>query len=46
MRILAFGAHPDDIEVGMGGTIARYTEAEHNVIMIIAMVPNKQDRYK
>ena len=25
MRVLAFGAHPDDIEIGMGGTIALHT---------------------
>ena len=24
--ILAFGAHADDVEIGMGGTIAKYTE--------------------
>ena len=24
MRILVFGAHPDDMEVGMGGTIAKH----------------------
>ncbi|MFC7392653.1 bacillithiol biosynthesis deacetylase BshB1 [Scopulibacillus cellulosilyticus] len=25
LDILAFGAHPDDVEIGMGGTIARHT---------------------
>lgn len=25
LHILAFGAHPDDVEIGMGGTIAKYT---------------------
>ena len=24
--ILAFGAHPDDVEIGMGGTIAKYVQ--------------------
>ena len=24
LDILAFGAHPDDVEIGMGGTIAKY----------------------
>jgi N-acetylglucosamine malate deacetylase 1 len=24
LHILAFGAHPDDVEIGMGGTIAKY----------------------
>ncbi|MHC0036134.1 bacillithiol biosynthesis deacetylase BshB1 [Pseudoneobacillus sp. C159] len=26
LKILAFGAHADDVEIGMGGTIAKYTE--------------------
>ncbi len=42
MRVLAFGAHPDDIEVGMGGTIARYSKNKHDVIMVIATIPNKR----
>lgn len=25
LHILAFGAHPDDVEIGMAGTIAKYT---------------------
>lgn len=25
VEILAFGAHPDDVEIGMGGTIAKHT---------------------
>lgn len=25
LDILAFGAHPDDVEIGMGGTIAKFT---------------------
>ena len=24
--ILAFGAHADDVEIGMGGTIAKYVQ--------------------
>jgi LmbE family N-acetylglucosaminyl deacetylase len=24
LHILAFGAHPDDVEIGLGGTIALY----------------------
>jgi N-acetylglucosamine malate deacetylase 1 len=27
VNILAFGAHSDDVEIGMGGTIAKYTNA-------------------
>lgn len=40
MNILVFGAHPDDLEVGMGGTIAKYTEKDHNVLMVVASSPN------
>ncbi|MBW7459094.1 PIG-L family deacetylase, partial [Paenibacillus sepulcri] len=25
--ILAFGAHPDDVEIGMGGTLAKHAHA-------------------
>ncbi|PZD93561.1 bacillithiol biosynthesis deacetylase BshB1 [Paenibacillus sambharensis] len=27
LDILAFGAHPDDVEIGMGGTIAKHVQA-------------------
>ena len=40
MRILAFGAHPDDIEVAMGGTIARYSTLGHKVTMAVVTIPN------
>ena len=43
VKVLAFGAHPDDIEVGMGGTIARYSKNKYDVLMVIAMIPNKQE---
>lgn len=43
MRVLAFGAHPDDIEVGMGGTIAKYSKNKHAVLMVIATVPSKRE---
>lgn len=29
--LLVFGAHPDDIEIGLGGTIARHAAAGHTV---------------
>ncbi|MBI2179153.1 MAG: PIG-L family deacetylase [Candidatus Tectomicrobia bacterium] len=35
MNILAIGAHPDDIEFGCGGTLARYTGAGHRVTMLV-----------
>ncbi len=34
--ILVFGAHPDDIEIGMGGTITKPVRLGHDVIMVIA----------
>ncbi len=38
MRILAIGAHPDDLEILCGGTLARYVDEGHEVTM--AMVAN------
>jgi bacillithiol biosynthesis deacetylase BshB1 len=29
--LLVFGPHPDDIEIGLGGTVARHTAAGHTV---------------
>jgi LmbE family N-acetylglucosaminyl deacetylase len=43
MRVLAFGAHPDDIEIGMGGTIARHASAGDRVVMAIAVIPNNRE---
>ena len=40
MRILAFGAHPDDIEVGMGATIAKHSDSGDEVLMVVALIPN------
>lgn len=31
LDLLAFGPHPDDLEIGMGGTIARHTAAGRSV---------------
>jgi N-acetylglucosamine malate deacetylase 1 len=39
MRILTLGAHPDDIEPQMGGTIAKYTRAGHDVLLWSATTP-------
>lgn len=47
MRILAFGPHPDDVEVGMGGTIAKYSKAGHDITIIVATIPsNVETRWK
>jgi LmbE family N-acetylglucosaminyl deacetylase len=43
MKILAFGAHPDDLEIGMGGTIARHISRGHEVLMVVATVPNRKE---
>jgi hypothetical protein len=32
MRVLAVGAHPDDLEILCGGTLARYAQEGHAVI--------------
>ena len=36
MNILAFGAHPDDIEYGCGGMLAKYVLRGHAVYLFIA----------
>ena len=38
--ILVFGAHPDDIEIGMGGDHYKTVHLGHDVIMVIATLPN------
>lgn len=38
--IIAFGAHPDDIEIGMGGTVAKLTGMGYDVRLVIATLPN------
>jgi len=34
VNILAIGCHPDDLEIGCGGTLARYTTEGHCVTMV------------
>ncbi len=36
LRVLAVGAHPDDIEIECAGTLAKYAQAGHHVMMCIA----------
>lgn len=38
--IIAFGAHPDDLEIGMGGTIAKLSAMGYIVQPVIATLPN------
>jgi N-acetylglucosamine malate deacetylase 1 len=38
--ILVFGAHPDDVEIGMAGTIAKLSKIGYNIKLVIAVLPN------
>ena len=40
--VLVFGAHPDDIEIGMGGTICRLAANGNEVISCIASIPDER----
>ena len=40
MRVLAVGAHPDDLEILCGGTLARYVRDGHDVVMCHATTGN------
>ena len=44
MNILVFSPHPDDAEVLMGGTIARYTQKGHNVLIVVVTIPNQKEK--
>lgn len=35
MKILAIGAHPDDIEVGCSGTLIKYAKAGHEIHLLV-----------
>jgi N-acetylglucosamine malate deacetylase 1 len=38
--VIAFGAHPDDLEIGMGGTLAKLARLSYDVNLVIATLPN------
>ena len=44
MKILVLGAHPDDMEIGVGGTIARYASMGHSVTMAVVSIPNDTEQ--
>ena len=35
MNILAIGAHPDDIQIGCGGSLDKYAKAGHKVFLLV-----------
>jgi len=39
-RVVAFGAHPDDLEVGCGGLLARLASEGSDVTMVVSSIPN------
>ena len=38
--IVLYGAHPDDIEIGMGGTVAKLARLGYDVNLVISTLHN------
>ncbi|HZZ95005.1 MAG TPA: PIG-L deacetylase family protein [Usitatibacter sp.] len=41
--IVAIGAHPDDLEIGIGGTLAKLARVGARVVMVVASIPKDFD---
>ena len=45
LKIIAIGAHPDDIELACGGTLADSIKKGHDVTMVIVTGNSSVDHY-
>ncbi|MFC1992261.1 PIG-L deacetylase family protein [Chloroflexota bacterium] len=43
MNVIVFSPHPDDAEIVMGGTIAKYTRKGHDVLIVLVTIPSEQE---
>ena len=41
LNVLALSPHADDVEIAMGGTIAKYVAQNHNVTILTAVLPKE-----
>ena len=41
MNIIVLSPHADDVEIAMGGTIAKYVDEGHNITIITAILPRE-----
>lgn len=42
-NVVAIGAHPDDLEIGIGGTLAKLRREGAHVVMVVASIPKDFD---